>query len=77
MLLDISEIRNRMLSCRTDADITIAIPNGKYDENVELTLGWDYGEDKHYQCTVSLWCVTGKRPFEREMHLAKRAMRKG
>lgn len=73
-LLNIKEVRNRMLNCKPSAGVLVA-----YGEDDAVQLMW---LDKEtgcllYKIEVFIEQVRANcRVFEREMHKAKRAMRK-
>ena len=76
MLLTVLEIRNRMLNCKGDAQVSLSFGN----DDVVLRWEWTTEED----CEVSHEVVvpinsvrTNSRSFEREMHKAKRFLKYG
>ena len=76
MLLTLLEIRNRMLNCKPEANISVEFCEG---EVIKLGWVWDDGEEFHaYNIMVEIHHLSaGCRSFERQMHKAKRFMKHG
>ena len=70
-LLNIKELRNRMLQCRRDALVSVAFLDGDVVE-----LEWFYGDSEGLVLEFSIEQIRANcRVFERAMHKAKRTMR--
>jgi hypothetical protein len=76
MLLTLIELRNRMLNCKPTAEIAIQF-SGDSDE---VTLAWTYASGSGfdtYAIKAEVHSIrVNSRPFERQMHKAKRFLKK-